>query len=460
LRFSSAPAGSSAGSGALLVVLGLGLALRLLVFLVSQPWSPEQIEKRVLEGDAAEYQAVAEAFLHGEDPGEVGLARTPLYPLYLAGVYAVAGVRPWVAILGQILFAAGTLLLVHRLAARWFGPKTGCVAAALYAIDPHSIVGACALLTDTLYTFLLLASVVLFLESLETRRRVGAVAAGLLLGAGALIRPVGLFLIPVYALVVVFAGRRALGIAVATATMVAVASALPVLPWMIRNQARWGEFAITTKGGSHLLTWVAAYTEVQRTGKPVEVVRAELLAAADSAGAATAPNPFARARIQGEVAKRTLAAHPLFYAKVHIRGVIHVFTNLGTQGIARTLRIPPSKLDVEWFGGAGWRARLGSFFRSKSPAEFAIAGAVGLFLAIVYLAAARGVVRAFVSRRWEPLIVSLGLILYFMAFVGPIGVGRYKLPFIPYLLTLAAVGLVPFGGGLRVETGGGDRVEP
>jgi len=426
------------------LVLGLAAATRLLFFFTSAPWAPSQIAGNLIVGDAVDYQQIAVSFLRGEHPGLVVLERAPLYPLYLTAVYAVFGVQPWVAILLQIPMAVAVCWLLHDLTARWFG-RGALAAALLYALEPHAILSAVSLLTDTLYTLLLLAAVHLTLRALDSNRLATWAAAGATLGASVLVRPIGLYLIVPLLGWAAFRHRRQLGRAALVAAVVAASWSAALAPWLISNFTRYDAIGVSTKGGSHLLFWMVGYTEVQRSGRPLAAVWDEFRVAVDSAGGGVAENPFRRSQVMTELAKRYIAAHPLDFAKASLRGVLFTFANLGTAGIARGLGLEARDIDADWHGGASIGARLRSFFASKSPAEHVILVYVAAVLALTYAAAAAGIAFAISERRWAPLAIAAALIFYFLAFVGPISVARYKLPFMPYYLALAGFGLAALG---------------
>ena len=47
-----------------------------------------------------------------------------------------------------------------------------------------------------------------------------------------------------------------------------------------------------------------------------------------------------------------------------------------------------------------------------------------------------------VQTGYAVMFLVIGIILYFCAFVGPIGLARYKLPMIPFYLSISAFGLI------------------
>jgi len=109
--------------------------------------------------------------------------RLPLYPLLLAAIFALFGDRngPWQAV--QAALGAATCVGVLRIG-RMAGDRSAAALAALFcAFHPGLVLYTARPMSETLYVLL----VVLFARALFSRRPV-AVAAGLWLGAGLLVK--------------------------------------------------------------------------------------------------------------------------------------------------------------------------------------------------------------------------------------------------------------------------------
>ena len=195
-------------------------------------------------------------------------ARMPLYPLFLS-VFATMGTMGVLAAkLSQAVIGAVTALLAYRWAHAAAGPRAALAAGVLVALDPFAVFFANVLLSETLFTALLLALM------LATWRVTAAPAAGAwlalaLLGpAVVLTRPSAAALVPLVWLVVWRAAVRtphaSAGPAAertppvawgprSTASRVGLclaAFAAALLPWGLRNQAVLGAPAwLSTNGG-------------------------------------------------------------------------------------------------------------------------------------------------------------------------------------------------------------------
>lgn len=225
----------------LLLILGLGLWLRV-GFCLGVDVVPHS--------DMASFDNRGMALLqHGTfnvDGDQLGYNastyRPPLYPLLLAGIYALFGhVYTPVYLLQALL---GTLMLAEiyglgKLARR---PNVGLLAAAVCAVFPP-LIGYCGiLLSETLFFALLLAAVGMLLAGLQSGRMKTFVAAGILFGFAGLARPVGLL---TGLLLLIAAGIfKQPQYKIKHLLVTFVAAILLVLPWTIRNYLEFHRFVL------------------------------------------------------------------------------------------------------------------------------------------------------------------------------------------------------------------------
>ena len=182
--------------------------------------------------DEPTYTAVGRHLLaHGEFPADYG--RAPLYPLFLAGIYALVGDGITVTRSVQAVLGAGVAVLLATLGKRTGNPAVGATAGILWAIYPMGVFIAGLLYPTTLLAMLLAAGVLFLLIDPEGRGYTARVAvAGLLFGLAALAKPIVLGSIVLVAGWIVLR-RRSGRIALAATFLLAVIVALT--PWTIRN---------------------------------------------------------------------------------------------------------------------------------------------------------------------------------------------------------------------------------
>ncbi|MFZ1947579.1 MAG: glycosyltransferase family 39 protein [bacterium] len=235
---------------AILLVVGCALVFRLVfaVWAVGLSAPPR--------GDEINYQDHAANIAAGRgmigSDGEPSAFRPPLFPLAVGGLYRLFGVHLQIARIFQILVGVAVVALTYLLAMRLFSPGVGLLAAALVAVNPYLILMSSYLLTESLYSALLLAGL-LALEAGFLRDRAGGARlalAGILFGLATLTRANAFLLVVMVigGVVVLGAGgavrRTTQGVVVLVAVMATLA------PWAIRNHARLGEWVLlTTNGG-------------------------------------------------------------------------------------------------------------------------------------------------------------------------------------------------------------------
>jgi dolichyl-phosphate-mannose-protein mannosyltransferase len=173
----------------------------------------------------------------------------PVYPYFLAVLYGLSGTfetARWTqAAIGALLVPA-----VGRAGARAFSPRVGLWAAAVTALYPDLIWFSVHFWSETVFMVLLWWGIERLLAA-DTADGLGrAVAAGVLWGVAVLTRETVLYFIPLAALWLAthsWAGGRARGAAFL------VASLLVVAPWTYRNWAVFHAFVpVSTAGGQNL----------------------------------------------------------------------------------------------------------------------------------------------------------------------------------------------------------------
>jgi len=203
---------------------------------------------------------------YGWDAASPTSIRPPLYPGLLALVWKIAGGNDLQAVRTvQILLSALTAALVYMLGVAIWGPRVGRLAAAIYWLYPSLIFYDYLILTETLFTCLLVAFVLATVKLVQHPRAAFAIACGLTLGLAALTRsvlwPLPLILCPALLLVLDATWRQRL----ALAAMVLAGYAVVVGPWAVRNTRLQHVFTVVdTMGGMNLRMGNYEYTPDDR----------------------------------------------------------------------------------------------------------------------------------------------------------------------------------------------------
>jgi 4-amino-4-deoxy-L-arabinose transferase-like glycosyltransferase len=183
----------------------------------------------------------------------------PLFQLALAGVYKVVGTgSPHTRWEAGRLFEAGlgavVVLFVYLIAARLWRRRVALVAAGLAALSPPLVmVGSSSLLSESLFIPLVLAAAWAALRFREHPRMRWALLSGLLIGAAALTRANGVFLvIPIGFLVWVKRPRFSLRALVSPLAVLA-ATIVVLVPWTVRNAQVFHRFVPLDTGTGYTL---------------------------------------------------------------------------------------------------------------------------------------------------------------------------------------------------------------
>jgi 4-amino-4-deoxy-L-arabinose transferase-like glycosyltransferase len=392
-------------------ILILAAAVRLLLVPL---WSPE------LSGDASDYDRLARALLEGRGyvnaRGEPTSLRPPLYPAFVAAGYALGGGAVQVVRLLQAALDVGMVALTYLIGRRLFGRGAGLLAALLISVNFGTVAATGRLLSETLFTFLLMAAVAMTVEWLRPLREGRGQAAvwlsigtGVLLGAGTLTR--GIFLLYIVPLIVLAAWtgwvreaasdcppsaparRRATWGAILA---LPVTFALVLAPWTLRNYRVHGAFVpVTTQIGIMLY---ASYD-------PPKGVFGLLPRNAVSAAAEKLSEPEASAAL--------------------VRAAVDAIT----ASPGKALRLAALKVLYFW-APLDWE--ILPVYGAFNPTYAFIA-----IWSLVYVAVRRPFEKSLPAwPAWLPILFLFGMALLFH------GSPRYRLPAEPLLALFAAMGLV------------------
>lgn len=209
-----------------------------------------------IETDSWETVARQLALGHGYVMGP-GLAptavRTPLYPLFVAGVYRLFGLQPLPLLLVQACLGAATAVAVVAVARHVVRDERAALAAGLlWAIYPLDIAGYRLAASESLFLLLCALALWAYLRALEHSTAPRAMALGLLLGLCALTRDLalGLALLALAGWLLAAAAHRDTWRHVALAAAVFLAA---WLPWPIRNAVELHAFVPTSTMGGYVL---------------------------------------------------------------------------------------------------------------------------------------------------------------------------------------------------------------
>jgi 4-amino-4-deoxy-L-arabinose transferase-like glycosyltransferase len=218
-----------------------------------------------------------------------------------------------------VVASALTPLLTFELALAMAGPGVALGAGLIVACDPPSVTHALLLLSDALFALLLIASLAALKRAADSGGPGWAALAGLGLSASSIVRPIGIYLVPIAAVwLVVRRTRRSWS---GAALVLALGFALPV-GWMARNARLGLGFTLSQIGPHHLLLFLASPTLADAQG--IE------WSAADDLLRASLPVSPSLADLNA-LSLRVLREHPVSFAKVYVTGLARMW---GGPGLA------------------------------------------------------------------------------------------------------------------------------
>ena len=228
----------------LLVVLAIAAGLRV-------PWALAQ-PAQIHYPDSIGYNMIANNILDGKGAvqgGSTQISRVPAYPVFLSACYKVFGrenfkaARVVQAVIGSLL-----CLVVYAIAAPVFGRGVAILAALVTAVYPFFVYFSGVLLTETLFTlaFALFLLLVLRIErghALSTFAN--SAVTGLLAGVNALLKPSFLLFLPFLGVIWLLVSRRPAR-ALRSLLVIALCTLIIMCPWVVRNWTLTQRFVPTT----------------------------------------------------------------------------------------------------------------------------------------------------------------------------------------------------------------------
>lgn len=175
------------------------------------------------------------------------------YPAFLAALFKVTGTSILVAQLANLVLAAASFWLLYFIVRNFLHDELIARASVLLlAVYPNNAAYVPIILTETLYTFLLLTACFFLLRN---KQWVYVLVAGTIFGLATLVKTQTILLIPVIAFLAYFDAwsfRSGLRATIRAGLVLAVALAV-VTPWGFRNLNVFGHFVLSTNGGTSLL---------------------------------------------------------------------------------------------------------------------------------------------------------------------------------------------------------------
>ena len=218
-------------------LVALSLRLMLWVFVAHHP-------ERALDNDSPLYLRLGETILDSHTFPSI--LRTPGYPFFVSFVYAVFGKFPQAVLFLQCLLDSATAAIIALTFFRIFGStRYAFWAGIIYSMNPFAIFYSNMVLTETLFTFIFLLAVSLFFFFLQGGSKRKLALSSVLLGIGALCRPISFF-VPLLFVPFIFFSEIRLKDKLISCAMFMIVYCMVLLPWYVRNDRDYGQWALST----------------------------------------------------------------------------------------------------------------------------------------------------------------------------------------------------------------------
>lgn len=419
-------------------LLVLFLSIRL-VLLIPAMTSPD----RSLLPDSQGYLDLAESlrtkgtFEAGEYTEEI---RTPGYPLFIAAVHSLTGPAVGPVVVAQALLSVGVAGIVYLTGVRAAGRSVGWAAAFLWALNPNSIFWPFTILSETIFAVLLAGSLLASVLALRSGSLKLHAVGGLVLGMAVLVRPIGIYLIPCWFVVLLIQGLRQRGwrLGWRPAGVLAVMAYSLVFAWESRNYFVRGEFFFSKTPEVTLRSYVLARALADARGvsrSEASQMISDTANLADLAGQIFAESPWSIPRvIVGGIVRTALGTEPETW-----------LSRFGLPGSSRGLLT--SILSGDW---AQAKAALPGLFASRQNSLFGVLVMWGGLYALgVWLAALVGWLRFHSRLDWTGAtahwLAALSA-LYLVATPLANGDARFRMPVDPLLAFLGGVAWLGWRG--------------
>ena len=173
----------------LLIILSVSLILRFCsVILYTVP----------VEKDSVRYDNIAWNLVQGKgfslEPGTPAFLIGPAYPTFLAFIYSIFGHSYSAVLIVQALLSTLTCFMIYLLGKKIVNQKVGLLAALVTGIYPANIITVSMIMTETLFTFLLVVMILLLTKAVENKKNISFLSVGVMLGLLSLCKLSRLFL--------------------------------------------------------------------------------------------------------------------------------------------------------------------------------------------------------------------------------------------------------------------------
>lgn len=369
--------------------------------------------------------------------------RTPGYPAFIAVVLFFFKSLVAVSLIQNVLMAF-SVVLIYRIGLLFFSRFVSIGAAVFFFLEPAGLYISNQILSESVFTFLILLAIYIFLcdEEMFVQK---AAFIGLLLAFATLVRPIAQFFPLLFIAFYIFRFRRK---AFFAAAILFVSFSIVVFPWMYRNKRAYDLWFLSDVGvhnfyGYHVPMYLSYARGIsERDARYIIDERLFEIKPNANPRFVTMRDSPAMAR----VAKEFILEAPISFSIFYAFKTLPFFVSEGVTDILRDLHL--SQMDPGNASDLVVRGDINgvvSLFRRGD--RITLIFLAGVFLwSIINLFCIFGLFRGVVlkGRTRVAVLVFCALILFFAVLSGPVSNARIRYPATPFFFLLAFFGLEVF----------------
>lgn len=427
------------------------ILIRIVFFVVFTHSQPQGLGNEV--NDGMHYLKLAQSIItHGSysiqyPNGEIkDFFRPPGYPLFIAFTLLIDKSLQLLIYL-QILLSAGTAVLIAYIAKSIFKAKNYLLPGILYTIEPNNLAYCTYISSETLFVFVWIMAVFLFLKAWNTQKNVYLYSSAILFVVSLYIRPIaqyGLYLTLFFAGYAVFRRIFTLKNLVFYAFLI---FALPSV-WSLRNYVHTGHFVFTAQKGWQTLFFYCASVEQHITGQgfeetqiqffnryPTEYIKKHNIIVTDTTNLLTLTNAitFEDDRYFQQQAKKYFLSHKADFLRSFLKGSTYMLFGVGNWTWESYLGTLEKRGLKQVFDEQGFWQKIKHQFIRESTGQTAFRILHFILLIVIYALFLRNVYQ---FRRNTNFYFVLSLIAYMMILVAIVMENRYRIPIVAMMSVL------------------------
>lgn len=375
----------------------------------------------------------------GDLPLDIDYYRTPLYPIFIL-LSELIGPEGFSIIVFQIILSLLTCYFTFKIAKEITSSLfIANMAALIIAIDIPTIVMSNLVLTETLFTFLLIACIYFFVRYIKLKNMKLLFFTGILCGLTILCRPIAFFVPFFLSFFIFYTFRKEKLIAFLKISLFLIIALLTVSPWLIRNKNTFNHYFLSVIREHDMQNYQAAaiYSEINNRSlaESQNILRWKTFR--QFKGDAN-KQPYEYARFIEDDAIKIALSHPKILLQHHATQLLHFF-----------LKPCRSYIDLQlghW--GIGYNTIPKDYpifkylFEHNSKLTISLVIFQLLVLLIIYLSIIFGVIY-FKQKKDLFYFLLLGLLIFGFAnlTLPHVTESRFRVPIMPYIAILSATGI-------------------